>query len=83
MVGRAIEDEVILVPIRNNVGDLQNIYVLNKIGGFIWNCIDGDAKGYQIIEKIVTEFEVTSAEAESDLSSFIQQLEEIGAITTS
>ncbi len=83
MVGRMIEDELILVPIRSNVGDLQNIYVLNKVGGFIWECIDGEANGHEIRDKLINEFEVSTDEAENDLSLFIDQLEEIEAITAS
>ena len=83
MVGRMIEDELILVPIRSNVGDLQSIYVLNKVGGFIWECIDGEAQGYDIKAQIIEKFEVTDTEAETDLTNFLHQLEEIGAIVAS
>jgi hypothetical protein len=82
MVGRSIEDEVILVPIRNNIGDLQNMYVLNKVGGFIWQCIDGNTNGHEIKAKIIDRFEVSDNKAESDVSLFLHQLKEIGAITS-
>lgn len=32
IVSRTIEEEVILVPIRQNVGDLESIYTLNEVG---------------------------------------------------
>ena len=35
-VFRRIGDETILVPIKNNVGDMGAIYNLNELGAFIW-----------------------------------------------
>ncbi|HIC91419.1 MAG TPA: PqqD family protein [Syntrophaceae bacterium] len=80
MVSREIVDEVILVPIRQNVGDLESIYTLNEVGARIWELIDGKMKVSEIKEKIVKEFEVTSEEAEKDIVEYLQQLEEIKAI---
>jgi len=80
IVSRKIADEFILVPIRQNVGDLESIYTLNETGARIWELIDGKIKVGKIKEKIVEEFEVTHEEAEKDLVEHLQQLEEIKAI---
>ena len=42
IVSREIAGEVILVPIRNNVGDLESIYTLNETAARIWALLDGD-----------------------------------------
>jgi len=80
MVSRKIGDEFILVPIRQNVGDLESIYTLNETAAHIWEWIDGktDVKG--IREKIVDHFDVPSEEAEKDLLDHLEQLESIKAI---
>ena len=78
IVSRKIADEYILVPIRQNVGDLENIYTLNEVGAFIWELIDGKRQLKEIKERIVEEFEVSEEEAENDLIDFIQQLKAIG-----
>ena len=44
VVSRKIADEVILVPIRKNVGDLESIYNLDEVGARIWELIDGKKK---------------------------------------
>jgi hypothetical protein len=36
MVFRIIGGQCLLVPIRQNVADLESIYVLNEVGGYIW-----------------------------------------------
>ena len=80
IVSRKIADEFILVPIRQNVGDLESIHTLNEAAARIWELIDGKKKAREIKDKIVEEFEVTPEEAEKDLIEYLQQLEGIEAI---
>ena len=81
IVFRKIADEFILVPIRQNVGDLESISTLNEVAARIWELIDGKMKVREIKDKIVEEFEVTPQQAEKDLIKYLQQLEKIKAIT--
>ena len=81
IVFRKIADEFILVPIRQNVGDLESIYTLNETAARIWELIDGKMKVGGIKEKLIEEFEVSPEEAEKDIMEHIMQLEEIKAIT--
>lgn len=81
IVSRKIADEFILVPIRQNVGDLESIYTLNVTAARIWELIDGKIKVREIKERVVEEFEVTPEEAEKDLVEHLGQLEGIKAIT--
>jgi hypothetical protein len=80
VVSRKIGDEFILVPIRQDVGDLESIYTLNETAARIWELTDGKTQVSQIKEKIVEEFEVDPEEAEKDLMEHLQQLEGIQAI---
>lgn len=79
-VFRRIEDETILVPIKDNVGDMGCIYTLNSVGAFIWQQIDGDTSLEEMKNRLLEEFEVTPAQAETDLSEFIGQLLAIDAL---
>lgn len=80
MVFRRIADEIILVPIRRNVGDVECIYTLNEVGARIWALIDGTRRVEEIRDRIVGEFEVSQGEAEEDLLRVLEQFDEIGAI---
>ena len=79
-VFRRIEDETILVPIKNNVGDLDSLFSMNRVGAFIWQNIDGNNSFSMIHELILGEFDVDADMAESDLKKFITELCEIGAV---
>ena len=80
IVSRKIADEFILVPIRQNVGDLESIYTLNETAARIWELIDGKKKVNDIKDMIVDEFEVTPEKAEKDIVEHLMQLEEIKAL---
>lgn len=79
-VFRRIDDETILVPIKDNVGDMNCIYNLNEVGAFIWQNISCKHSMSDIKDLILSEFEVTESQAKTDLSEYIKQLEEIEAI---
>ena len=79
-VFRNIDNETILVPIKDNVGDMGFIYNLNEVGAFVWEHLDGRNRLLDIKDMISEEFEVSSQKAEEDLCEFIRQLKEIEAI---
>ena len=80
-VFRRIGDEMILVPIKNNVGDMGYIYNFNELAAFVWENLDGKDRLLDIKNSIVEEFEVSAQQAEEDLCEFVDDLKEIGAIS--
>ena len=81
VIFRKVADETILVPIKGNVADLNFIYTLTEVAGFIWGKIDGRRKLIDIKDMIMAEYNVHSDDAEKDLLELIGQLEQIGSIS--
>jgi methyltransferase-like protein len=79
-VYRKIENETILVPIKNNVGDMGSIYNLNEVGAFVWENLDGKKTLDDLKNMVTEEFDVSIQDAEIDLCEFINDLKEIDAI---
>jgi hypothetical protein len=79
-VFRQIDDETILVPIKDSVGDLGAIYNLNKVAAFVWQHLDGKKTLEDIKHMMTDEFEVSDPDAEQDLTEFVGHLEKIDAI---
>ena len=79
-VFRQIDDETILVPIKDSVGDLGAIYNLNQVAAFVWQHLDGKKTLENIKHMMTDEFEVSNPDAEQDLTEFVGQLEKIDAI---
>ena len=79
-VFRQIDDETILVPIKDNLGDMGSIYNLNEVGAFIWEQLDGHKTLNDINKRLTDEFDIPERESEEDLIEFVNQLKEIDAI---
>ena len=80
-VFRKIEDETILVPIKDNVGDMGSLYNLNELAAFVWEQLNGKRSLQDIKNRLLEEYDVPAEEAGNDLSEYIAQLKEIDAIT--
>jgi hypothetical protein len=80
IVSRLIAGEMILVPIRKNVGDMESIYTLNETAARIWELIDGQRSTAEVLQQMVSEFDIDPAEAESDLLVLLHDLLELGAL---
>ena len=80
MVSRKVGNELVLVPIRQNVGDLQNIYTMNEVGVRIWEAIDDAHTLQEIILIISDEYDVKKNRLENDVVKFLNQLESVGAV---
>jgi len=76
VVYRKVADEVLLIPICGDVADMKRIYVLNEVGDFIWEHIDGKRSIGDILDAILERYEVSREEAEGDLKDFIKTMAE-------
>lgn len=79
-VFRRIDNETILLPIKDNVGDMGSIYNLNEVGAFVWDQLNGRQDLMVIKDKILAEYDISSQEAEDDLREFLTDLVEIEAV---
>ncbi|MBL7132380.1 MAG: PqqD family protein [Candidatus Omnitrophica bacterium] len=81
MVGRKIDNEVVLVPIRKRSVDIQKIYNLeNQTAVRSWELIDGNRDVKTILQVLGSEFEADPAILERETLDFIKQLTSIEAI---
>ncbi len=55
IVSRKIADEVILVPIRRRIGEVECLYTLNEAGARIWELIDGTRRVEEFRDLIVSD----------------------------
>jgi hypothetical protein len=67
-------NEYVLVPIANNIADMNSMYTLNETGAFIWELIDGKRTVGEIISELVKEFDIDNDTASADVISFIDDM---------
>lgn len=80
IVAREIAGEMILVPIRKNVGDMESIYVLNDTAMFAWQLFDGSLTLAEICSMITEAFDIDDKQAKEDLIELVSNLERVGAL---
>ena len=74
IVTRKTGNEYVLVPIANNIADMDSVYTLNETGAFIWELIDGKMSVGDIIENLINEYEIDKENATADVFSFVDNM---------
>jgi methyltransferase-like protein len=74
IVTRKTGNEYVLVPVANNIADMNSVYTLNETGAFIWEQIDGKRCVKEIIEALVEEYETDEKTASEDVFTFIAEM---------
>jgi len=74
IVTRKTGNEYVLVPITNNIADMNSVYTLNETGAFIWDHIDGKRTLEEIISALTAEYDIDSVNAEKDVFAFVDNM---------
>ena len=81
IVPRKTGDEYVLVPVSNNIADMDSVYTLNETGAFIWERLDGKSTLAEIISCMQSEFDVDAKTAKNDLLDFVTEMGKFLIIT--
>jgi hypothetical protein len=73
--------EYVLVPVANNIADMNSVFTLNETGAFIWEQINGENSVEDIINYMTTEYEIDFTTASNDVFSFIDEMKKYLIIT--
>jgi hypothetical protein len=82
IVPREIAGETLLVPVRGELAQMKQIFVLNPVAEHIWHNLDGSRSAESIVSDVVKDFEIDEETARSDLLEFLAELEEAGLIVS-
>ncbi|MHB1318034.1 MAG: PqqD family protein [Anaerolineae bacterium] len=77
---RKIVDELVLVPITQNVADMDAIYTMNPVGASIWEKLESEPTLGELQEAILGEFDADPEVVAADLVEFLAELEAAGAV---
>ena len=71
VVTRKTGNEYVLVPVANNIADMDSVYTLNETGAFIWEQIDGKKNVSEIIASLTEEYDIDKDTAAKDVIDFV------------
>jgi methyltransferase-like protein len=74
IVTRKTGNEYVLVPITNNIADMNSVYTLNETGAYIWELIDGKRNVEEIITLLTEDYDIDKQNAEADVFTFIDAM---------
>jgi hypothetical protein len=74
IVTRKTGNEYVLVPVANNIADMNSVYTLNETGAFIWEHINGQRTVEELINAVTEEYEIDKENATSDVFLFIENM---------
>lgn len=74
VVSRQIDGELIIVPIRRGVGDLNSLYTLNSVGSILWDYMSEGHTLPEMVSRVCDEFEVTTSQALADIQDFLDSM---------
>lgn len=79
-VEKLIGDEMVLVPLSDNVADMNSVFTLNEVGTFIYSRINNSSTLSDILHELISEYNVPENIAQQDFDSFINKVVAKGII---
>lgn len=80
LIKREIGGETILVPVGKTVYDSKGLFVINELGTFIWEMLPKAETEEDILNAILSEYDVSEDEAKKDLEEFLDTLRKMEII---
>lgn len=77
---RKIVEDLILVPVYQDVAEMDAIYTLNEVGAFIWDKLGDPVSQIQLEASILDEFDTEEETVRQDTARFLQEMISIGAV---
>ncbi|MDO5388949.1 MAG: PqqD family protein [Clostridia bacterium] len=71
---REVAGSNIVVPVGEGAMDFSGVITLNEVGAFIWKILETGAEKEEIVEKMLSEYDVDKTTAENDVEEYIREL---------
>ncbi|MCE5219043.1 PqqD family protein [bacterium] len=79
-VSRKVNEECVLVPVRQSVAEMGAVYVLNEVGARIWELVGDGQTAEQMVAILGQEFDAPTQQIAQDVASFLDRMRLLGAI---
>jgi hypothetical protein len=81
VIARTVAGETLLVPVGRKAASLQHIFLLNKVGSFLWSALDGQRTRDDLCGLLRSRFAVPSdRDVGADVDRFVAALSARGLV---
>jgi len=81
VIARHVAGETVLVPTRVNVATFDNVYLLSKVGAFLWQQLDGTRDRQALCQLVRDKYAVPAdRDVDADVDTFLTELDRRGLL---
>ena len=77
---RKVVDEQILMPVGDNIGQYNGTVLMNDVSAFVWEKLQEAATKEELLQAVLSEFEVDEETASRDLDELLEKFAGLGII---
>ena len=83
LVLREVAGQALLIPVSGEMANLQRVFALNPVAKCVWTNLAVCQGAPQLLDAVISAFDVGEAEARRDLDALLAEMLEAGLIETS
>ena len=68
------------MPVGRATNDFNGMITLNDSGSFFWDCLTHETTIDEVVEKVISEYDIDTETAKRDIEKFIKMLEDINLL---
>ena len=76
-VTRRVGNEVVVVPLVNNVAQMERLFTFNETAGLLWENLSKDSTVESLKNLLLENFDVEDSVAERDVLNFLEDLKKM------
>lgn len=80
LIKRQIAGETVLVPFGKTVYDSNGLFILNELGGFLWDMLPAAQSEEELVSAVLAEYEADEETVRGDIGEFLDKLREMDII---
>lgn len=80
LIKREIAGDVILVPVGKTALDSNGLFMLNELGGFLWDLLPEADSVEALTDAVLQSYDVDEATAKADIEEFLETLRKLDVI---
>lgn len=80
LIKRDVAGDTILVPVGKTLYDSNGLFILNKLGGFLWDYLPQVGSEEELVQIVLEEYEVSYEQAAMDIRAFLEKLRQLNIL---